>query len=358
MRICLTLVFLSALLFAGCNESTVDPNNGDPDKPDELYYTVLEEVGAVPVGVYTIKTDGTNRRLVVPNSGLLSSPVGDKMIVLQKVDKEFRPTLCKITGEFLNIITTDGGDWPLLSPDATRMLYRKNIFSIPDGQSTELRIMNTDGTNDRVIASGAAWETIPVWSPDGSRIAYFGKGSETDGLDRDSLFIVNSDGTGRRFLTAEGMSFNDNFESLDWSPDGTKLVCITETAQQMYELLVVNVASGETKKITSDGIAKAMPVWSPDSRKVAYMGAIGSQSSPISLIFSINADGTNKRDYQISTSNIIAYPQWSPSGSYIAVTELSEGSPDPSFGTLKLINTSSGAITILDSKVYRAYWKK
>ncbi len=82
-----------------------------------------------------------------------------------------------------------GGEWPIWSPDGSRVAYvsgtslysvekdggnriltRFAFFAGRDGQA-DVFVMNADGSNVVKVTGGRGGEW-PIWSPDGSRVAY------------------------------------------------------------------------------------------------------------------------------------------------------------------------------------------
>ncbi len=81
----------------------------------------------------------------------------------------------------------------------------------------------------------------PVWSPDGTRIAFAGP-STTQGMYQ--IGVMNADGTDVATLDHLPLSCNCAFS---WSPDGTKVVVVrdgpvVDGAATLGSLLVVDVA--------------------------------------------------------------------------------------------------------------------
>ena len=110
-------------------------------------------------------------------------------------------------------------NWPRLSPDGSRMALQviDPARGNPDIWVEDLQ----DGGRVRVTAATGA-DVLPVWSPDGRRLAY---GSGT--LKERRLSIAAADGTG----VAQELACPAAYcEPTDWSPDGRSLVVNTRLA--------------------------------------------------------------------------------------------------------------------------------
>ena len=56
--------------------------------------------------------------------------------------------------------------------------------------------MNSDGSGQTRLTNNAAWDYVPAFSPDGSKIAF---GSDRDG--NYEIYVMNSDGSGQTNIT-------------------------------------------------------------------------------------------------------------------------------------------------------------
>ena len=118
---------------------------------------------------------------------------------------------------------------PMFSPDGTRIAYFK-LWRLP-GQT--LRVMNADGTGDRVLLGSQAVDCFypstlirPAWSPDGTQIAF--------SCDDHGIRVVGADGSGlRTVIRNEDLlgalpagvrpSVEPGFGNPYWSPDWSRI---------------------------------------------------------------------------------------------------------------------------------------
>ncbi len=93
---------------------------------------------------------------------------------------------------------------PQISPDGTRIAFL---------HLGDIWLVNVDGTGlVNLTSHGNAWSP-PVWSPDGSRIAY-----DFFSEDLDYIGIITLDGAEPEIQVGSGLG------RPDWSPDGTRIV--------------------------------------------------------------------------------------------------------------------------------------
>jgi len=141
-----------------------------------------------------------------------------------------------------------------LSPDARNLLL---------GIRGEIVMANVgSGAVENITKTGAA-ERNPVWSPDGKWIAYF---SDESGELQIVLREIKT-GAVRRLAMPGKPSF---YSELQWSPDSKKLVFSDAHLSLWYFDLNQNLARRVDTAKHSDGDTTFHPVWSPDSRWLAY----------------------------------------------------------------------------------------
>ena len=184
-----------------------------------------------------------------------------------------------------------------LSPTGKRALFewRGEVFSVPADEGSWRNLTRSPGVADR----------HPVWSPDGSRIAWF-----NDDGDEYALVIAEQDGSNARRTEIDEPSF---YFRPEWSPDGTQLA-FTDTH---YRVLVLDVESGDVDHIDTDRFAHPQrtmnPVWSPDSRWLAYARRLDNQ---LRAIFVHDTESGETRQLTDGMSDAIT-PVWDESGKYL-----------------------------------------
>ena len=145
---------------------------------------------------------------------------------------------------------------PVWSPDGSKIAF----LSERDGNS-EIYVMNADGSGQTpLLTRPATNEWDPAWSPDGTRIAFASySGSEYD------IWVVNSDGSGAVNITND--SGDDRFPS--WSPDGDR-IAFSSTRDGEYEIYTMDPDGGQVFRVTADPLWDRMPDWSPDGTRIVF----------------------------------------------------------------------------------------
>ena len=96
------------------------------------------------------------------------------------------------------------------------------------------------------------------------------------------------------------------------SPDGTR-VAVIKTVQATTDVWVYDVATGKGTQITNDSAANASPVWSPDSKQLAYVSIFSAEG--YSAIYRKNADGSGDAELIYKHPGAaIAVTDWSRQG--------------------------------------------
>jgi TolB protein len=131
------------------------------------------------------------------------------------------------------------------------------------------------------------------------------------------LQIADADGQGA--VTA--LSSTEPIISPVWSPDGSKLAYVSFEKKKPV-IYVHTLATGQRQVVANFKGSNSAPAWSPDSRKLAIVLSKDGNSQ----IYSVNADGTGVQRLSQS-AGIDTEPRFSPDGGSIYFTSDRGGSP-------------------------------
>ena len=162
--------------------------------------------------------------------------------------------------------------------------------------------------------SASAQPGAAATSPGGEAVLAFGSIDQGDG----DIFTIRADGTERRHV-AKG------FDPV-WSPDGSMIAFFANSPTGGWDLMVADATGVRT---LTDGVpclaldqGQGAPTWSPDSRFVIYLHMRDGStdcSAPLHDFFVISADG-NSPGHQLLAAPVSGLASaWSPTGTRIAL---------------------------------------
>jgi Tol biopolymer transport system component len=194
----------------------------------------------------------------------------------------------------------------------------KIVFCVAD----DIYVMNDNGSGIRRLTNNTlSKDRDPRWSPDGKRIA-FTRYMDKERIQTSSeLFIMDADGTDQKRLTHNTVA--DGYPS--WSPDGQYLT-FTSKHNREYEVYVIELASTTTKRLTGvEGkVGSGVPDWSPDGREIVYEKFLSNGGGLAHKnIYLMRANGEQQHplfpDPQEGADTIIMrfFPRWSADGQRI-----------------------------------------
>lgn len=114
-----------------------------------------------------------------------------------------------------------------------------------------------------------------------------------------------------------------------WSADGQHLIYARHEEEQLRQYFL-DVASGESKRLTDVELPNYDGVWSPDGQLLAYSHANASGSQGNVDVYLANADGSEVRPFAVGEGALSheEWPSWSPDGAQVAFTSTAPGNQE------------------------------
>ena len=235
-----------------------------------------------------------------------------------------------------------------VSPDGHRIVYATCDFVIGTSRDDyEIAVFELRSGGQYRLTDKSYLDHYPVWSPNGSRIAFVGVPVDDFNDLGARLYTMATDGSDLRSLVSVIRPFNPpQVEALEqesallnlrgvalfppvWSPDGKKLAFLVYEGEYFpfrKMLYTVRIDGTELTRIADDVVSVAS--WSPDGQRLAVAKYTGETGGTIAL-FTLAADGSNPKQItttiereksqsssSLSESNINTV-SWSPDGSQI-----------------------------------------
>ncbi|MFZ0819988.1 MAG: PDZ domain-containing protein [Candidatus Acidiferrales bacterium] len=182
-----------------------------------------------------------------------------------------------------------------ISPDGKRAAFsaRGDVFTVPAKYGATRNITHTPGIREHGVA----------WSPDGKWLAYI-----SDRTGEEELYIQSQDGmTDPVEITSGDKGFL--FPPV-WSPDSKKLAY----SDQKIRLFYVDIDAKKPVQVDTDRYAEFTDyTWSPDSKWLSYTKLMENHNGIIELYSLANSKITHVTDDFTSSSN----PAFDPAGKYL-----------------------------------------
>lgn len=252
--------------------------------------------------IWTINSDGTNKKKISSfNSdinGFKISPKGDKVLFISevKVDKstvDLYPDLSKSSGMIINdlmyrhwdswedgfyshvfvadlkdgmvgnakdIMANQPYDSPLKpfdgmeeiswTPDGKMIAYTcKNLVGLKYSFSTnsDIYLYNLENGEVKNLTDGMpGYDKAPVFSPDGSKMAWLSMERATFEADKDRLFILDMATGEKTYLTP---NFDHSVSNIEWTPDGKSMYMIAGV-NATFQIYKIDLATKSISPVT------------------------------------------------------------------------------------------------------------
>ena len=243
------------------------------------------------------------------------------------------------------VVGTDGSEVTRLGYDEGRDLAyswsadgeRIAFFSgvrVPNGEratTADIYTMAADGTDVRRLTSGPAIDAFPVFSPDGTKIAF-----QSDRAGRRTSTSWTR--TARMWCPLTGFASDplDDYAPI-WSPDGERIVFVRGKTRRAVQASFDDRRRWFERSLLLDQPLVDFPAWSPDgTRFVAF---------ELGLWPDVHV-GVLDRTTGIVQDHLGpgSHPIWSPKSTRLAVSMVEGG-----FQTFKVEELASGAVIVRET---------
>jgi Tol biopolymer transport system component len=195
-------------------------------------------------------------------------------------------------GKNLSVATTPGMyDSPSLSADASRVLYTRNDAA--NGVNSDIWVFEFGRNTATRLTLNATAHLDPVWSPDGTSVAYATAGSGGVVL---SQKASNGAGSEETLLASSGALRDLD----DWSPDGKLLLYSEVNAKTKSDLWVLPMTPdkpGEARKPSVYLVSESNETegrFSPDGHWIAYVSDESGRQEVYVQPFPLGAGGAGR----------------------------------------------------------------
>ena len=251
-------------------------------------------------------------------------------------------------GKARSALTNETGDmlFPSWSPDGEALLcVHGSVYSrLGDGNTIVYLLHFNDAGQVKQEQIYFAWDGIlrlPLWSPDGTRIALLPVANATSNPAETTLLLIDM-AARQRPPEERTLSLRITGASASWSADGQRLALIgSAPGLDGAEEAGVYVYDLESARLVRIAPAASEVAWSPSAPLLACANLDGQPGLTL-----LNADGnvagTAARPYVLENPASVTGMAWSPDGSRLVVGRYADAG-----GEVLLYDLETGAATTL-----------
>ena len=211
--------------------------------------------------LYTMDHDGSNVRSVTRNGSINLSPdlsLDGRRVAWTSYRRGNPDVYVKdlVSGRTLTLSARRGVNIsPSWSPDGTRIALARS-----EGGQSDIYILDArTGREVRRVTTGGGIDVSPDWSPDGNTLVF---ASERSGGSQ--IYLVDTrGGEPRRLTTTQGFYTDPVF-----SPDGSRVAFVSRKGN--FDVLTIGIDGTGLQRVTQDQGDNEDPTWSPNGRYLLF----------------------------------------------------------------------------------------
>lgn len=192
------------------------------------------------------------------------------------------------SGEIQKLTDSSGFDLdPAWSPDGTQIVFASNRD--PE-HGFQIYVMNADGSQQRQVGPSRLGDNVkPNWSPDGNQIVFQSNGDANGNPldDNYDIYVIDTDGTNLKQVVVNAA---DDTEPV-WSPDGSRVAFLSERSGQ-DEVYLVDLESLQITQLTSLDQLKGDLAWSTSGQQLLFISdgeiyAVDVETQAVNVVVSL-----------------------------------------------------------------------
>ena len=182
-----------------------------------------------------------------------------------------------------------------------------DLIAYQDGSG--ISVARPDGSDRLELSAAVAFARLPVFSPDGHRIAFVAPSSADARGGR--LLVVPVDGTSPPVDVGNGIEIlESDVPQISWAPDGTQIAFAARVDGVATILVAASDASRPPVPITDSSADRDLPTWSPDGDWIGFR-----EKDPDGIrtrLRRASPDGTNVGEITqvIAADAYVSKPRW------------------------------------------------
>jgi dipeptidyl aminopeptidase/acylaminoacyl peptidase len=217
-------------------------------------------------------------------------------------------------------------------------------------------VATPDGQSESELPTGVANARGPVFSPDGTRLAFYGSSGGGD-----ALFVADADGR-NAILVSRGIELDalSTETRPSFSPDGSRITFAGKEGE-IHRVYVSATERPAPRAVTPADLDAIDPAWSPDGAWIAFQGTRPEEQSAAGMyravagLYLVAPDGGSPRAIRQGEGGDFIYrkPQWRPVTDALMLTYLVG---EPSEYDIAVLDVNSGQEDVISDAPTAEVW--